>query len=160
MSCTVPVSEASRVTSPGSAGTRMLSVAGPMAVIAISSASSRHGAAVCATGSIWLRASIIDGRCRIEPLPASEEREFARLLLPLLVSQRPRGRVEPGPRGGVEQRAQYFLHVRVVAVDPVAFLGGQQAAVDQPPVDRRQRERLKRIDRLLGGLGLGDRKST
>ena len=46
VSCTVPASVPSRVIMPGSAGTTMLSVAGPMAVIAISSGSRRHGLAV------------------------------------------------------------------------------------------------------------------
>ena len=46
VSCTVPASVPSRVIMPGSAGTTMLSVAGPIAVIAISSGSRRHGVAV------------------------------------------------------------------------------------------------------------------
>lgn len=46
VSCTVPASEGSKPTSPGSAGTRILSVAGPIAVIAIGRARRRQGVAL------------------------------------------------------------------------------------------------------------------
>src|SRR6516225_10839162 len=62
--------------------------------------------------------------------------------------------LEPGSRRWVEERREACPRARVVGVEPLALLGGQQIRLDERPVDRRQRQGLEGVERLFGA---GDR---
>src|SRR6516162_10635555 len=63
--------------------------------------------------------------------------------------------LEPGPRRRVEERREACPHARVVGVEPLALLGGQQIRLDERAVDRRQRQSLEGVERLFGARDRG-----
>ena len=70
-------------------------------------------------------------------------------------AKRRRGLVQPCPGRLVELRTHLVADAGVVVVEPGEFVAVQHVDVDQPPVDRRQRQRLERIHRLFGACDFG-----
>src|SRR2546430_6508579 len=64
---------------------------------------------------------------------------------------------EPRARFALDERRQGIAHPGVIAVEPGGFLGRETLAGDQPAVDRRQCERLERIERFFRA---GDRRGA
>src|SRR5262245_4773825 len=79
----------------------------------------------------------------------------APLLPPRRRSNRLRGVFEPLARLRVDQRTDDPAHALVIAVEPAALLVRQHARLDEPPVDRRERQCLEGIERLFGAHWLG-----
>ena len=70
-------------------------------------------------------------------------------------------RLSPARAGGSRRRARTASRRRpaapsvratrgVIGVEPGHLAGIEQLALDQPPVDRRERQRLEGVERLLG----------
>src|ERR1700761_3103276 len=59
---------------------------------------------------------------------------------------------QPGGGGGIDQGSQAVPDTSVIAVQPLGLVLGQQAALDQIEVDRRQGQHLEAAHRALGGL--------
>src|SRR3569832_621128 len=68
--------------------------------------------------------------------------------------KRPRRGRKPNLRVAIDQRCDVLVDSRVVAVEPVPLPVREHRAVDEPAVDRRQWQRLERIERLLRACGL------
>src|SRR3979409_1614718 len=56
----------------------------------------------------------------------------------------------PGWRRRIEERRQAAGDARMVGVEPADLRGGQHVGFNEPPVDRRQRQGLECVERLLG----------